>query len=1018
MFLLLTDFHQLKFRCRAKIYCLLASLSILAFSSAKAQILTPKITPEISFSGLVNSQLQEGASFYHIDKWDKDRGLPRSGVSALAQSSAGYLWLGLERGIAKFDGESFVYYSPDSFSGLVDTRIQAILSDSKDRLWIGSSDSGSSVLINGEFSKIKKSSLEGQQSVNAFAETATGAILQASNLGIDSIGDQLQAQTAYLDSTSFGTAYRFAVDPVKSKVYSSNWEKAGLLQDGKLLPVFEAGTNRDIQSNNLFAGSHQNIWALSARAEEYGALHRLLPDGQFTPAQAWPFNIPIYKIGSFLEDTRQNLWISVLDDAVYRVGSDGIYERFDVGRGRVVALMEDQQGSIWAGSDTAGLFQFKLNPFQFYRTTSQAAVKSITTAGESSVLFTQGDQVYQADLNQSRFLGIKASYGVFEDSEKRVWAGNPGAIFLYQRHENGFQFFGRISGPGYTGIQTFFESEDQRVWIGLGPGGLSRFQGGLPKTILGSSSVIVTAMADDKDGEIWVGSAHGQLFRTEAGRLVSPPGISEFTQRKITQLYKDRDDSLWICTLGDGLFHWKGDRLFLHTKDFGLMTDEICSLQGTEKHIWIATTRGIARVPRQELQKLEDGLKETIQYMRFGKSDGLPEEECSSYYASSSAQTKDGRLWFATISGLISIDPESIPVSNTAPPVFIDRVWVDQRAFPMINNMVRVPPGSNRVTFQYTGISLGASHKTRFRYRLRNFDSRWIDAWNQREAHYTDIAPGDYSFEVQSANNNGGWSEEPATLSVIVEPFYWQTLSFKATATAIATILIGGIVWLALRGMYVGRIKEMERAQAVEKERSRLAADLHDRLGAETTQIIFQTGELIQHISQGNYSFVNQSANAIGSFAQDLVWSLDEIVWATNPSRDNSESSIAFITAYAENYLKTTNTSLRLDIPLGLERIQLSAEIRYQLFLAGKEALTNVIKHANAKTVWLRFRQENGFLILTVEDDGQGFVDNGKTELRHGLKNVKKRIESVGGAVVFKNNQNLGASVQLSVPLK
>lgn len=155
MFLFPTDFHQLKFHCRAKIYFLVGLLSILAFSTAKAQILTPKITPEISFSGLVNSQLQEGASFYHIEKWDKDRGLPRSGVSALAQSSAGYLWLGLERGIAKFDGESFVYYSPDSFSGLVDTRIQAILSDSKGRLWIGSSDSGSSVLINGEFSKIK-----------------------------------------------------------------------------------------------------------------------------------------------------------------------------------------------------------------------------------------------------------------------------------------------------------------------------------------------------------------------------------------------------------------------------------------------------------------------------------------------------------------------------------------------------------------------------------------------------------------------------------------------------------------------------------------------------------------------------------------------------------------------------------------------------------------------------------------------------------------------------------------------
>ncbi len=342
----------------------------------------------------------------------------------------------------------------------------------------------------------------------------------------------------------------------------------------------------------------------------------------------------------------------------------------------------------------------------------------------------------------------------------------------------------------------------------------------------------------------------------------------------------------------------------------------------------------------------------------------------------------------------------------------------DEQNLEISQDGVTIPAGSNRITFHYTGITLASPHQARFQFRLEGAETDWIDAWKRRDGQYTRLAPGSYRFEVRAANNNGGWSNQPAGLRVVVEPFYWQTRTFKVVAASIATILIGVIAWLMTRGIYVGRIKAMERAQAIERERSRIAADLHDRLGAQTTQIIFQAGALTQQMDGGNYQAADQSADLIGDTAQDLALSVDEIVWATNPSRDNSESSIAFITSYAESYFRKTNTRLRIDVPPGLERTQLSAEVRHQVFLASKEAMTNVIKHAAAKTVWLRFEQTEQRFVITIEDDGKGFIDRKESSLRHGLVGMQNRIEAVGGTVTITGKPNAGVKVSLAVPFQ
>ena len=202
----------------------------------------------------------------------------------------------------------------------------------------------------------------------------------------------------------------------------------------------------------------------------------------------------------------------------------------------------------------------------------------------------------------------------------------------------------------------------------------------------------------------------------------------------------------------------------------------------------------------------------------------------------------------------------------------------------------------------------------------------------------------------------------------------------------------------------------------MEQERSRIAEDLHDRLGAQSTQIMFQSKALTEQAKQQGSSRLNLVSEQIQETAQEMTLSLDEIVWATDPAKDNLESSMAFILSYAESYFKDTATRLRVDVPLGLESRQFSTESRHQIFLAVKEGLANVLKHAKASTVWLRMGLEKEHLRIIIEDDGIGMSLPPSKDSRNGLSNIKRRIESIGGNVQYAANEHGGLVVKITVP--
>ena len=973
-------------------------------------------TSEIAFEGLIDPKPVLGSSDFITKTWGIQEGLPRTGIKAIAQTPDGFLWLGLERGLARFDGTHFKLYSPTSYPNLVKRPISTLFVDGQGKLWIGSDGDNASVMEDSHFKKLDNSTSLSQSEVFQFAEDADGVIWRASSYGIHFYVNDV-AQPIPAAESFEGTSYRVVYDSNSGRIFGCYWESAGKWDNSKFISLKEFRSDRTIVSNNFFRRRDGGIWFLSSDLNDYGALHRLLPSGKVTPAQSWPFKIPHYGISAFLESSDRALWISVSKDAVYRLGKDGVYERFDIGNGTVSSLFEDQDGSIWAGSPASGLYRIRRRLFRSYPAAAPDSAHMLFTDHKGGVIFTQGEQVRHID-HKGTFstFGVEVYYGALLDRQGALWSGISGGLAKWVSNGTNFRADTFDRRQMFFGCQSMFEAESGELWIGGHAGNLARIKNG--ETIeMSIENDSVTAFAEAGNGDLWIGFFSGKTLRNHNAEPKQETALPDFTNNVISSIHVDTDQSLWIATLGDGLFHWDKKRLTQFTKAKGLPSDEIGGVISSNDAIWITTTKGVGRILKSQFSNKQVSRTSTVQCLVFGIEDGLPNLECSTTYFPSVHASENGTLWFATVEGVASIDPTSIPKEAVNPMVYIEEIRIDDKLAPFRTDSIIVPPGPARLSFSFTAITLNEPRQARFQYRLEGHDENWVDARSKREAHYTKPRPGNYRFRVRASDYSGGWSVRPASLAIQIKPFIWQKREFQISTGLLAAVLIALTAWFAARGVYLERIQYLVRARAVERERSRIAEDLHDRLGAHSTQIIFQSKELNEQAKQQGHSKLNVVSEQIQATAQDMTLSLDEIIWATDPAKDNLESSMAFFLSYAESYFKDTQTRLRVDVPLNLEKREIPTEFRHHLFLAFKEALTNVLKHAQASIVWLRIRLEGVQLQMTIEDDGIGMPVPPGGGPRNGLSNIKRRIDSIGGKVEFSKNETGGLTLRIAAPM-
>jgi signal transduction histidine kinase/sugar lactone lactonase YvrE len=739
------------------------------------------------------------------------------------------------------------------------------------------------------------------------------------------------------------------------------------------------------------------------------------------------------------EDRNGGAWIYHYGNGIFHIRPDGRVRQLateeDFPGYKVDCFHEDREGNLWAGVDRGGLVRIREQHFTVLAPGDPAFAKSAVSVAEDSEgalwVGTFGSGLYRVLDDTWRSIplpigsGREFVFSVFPDKNGRVWV-SAGGEDLYVGTNGNF----KPASPPVHGVKALLPASDGRLWIGTKSGlcclsdeGFRQFT---PED--GVKRLDVRALAEDSNGVIWAGAGDGTLYRIESDSITSHSPDDDLTGQPIWSLLADDDGTIWVGTFRGGLMRFRDGKFVRYTEKNGLPDDVICQiLDGGDGCLWIGSQRGIFRVPKWELESFTTRSNKSISCTAYGRFDGLPSVECSGSYQPAAWRASDGRLLFTTLKGVVSVLPEELNPNRLPPPVVIEEVLLDGRAARIETKtqddeevrMLDVPPGQRQLEVRFTALSFVSPDRVRFRYKLDGMDSQWNEAGGRRSVNYNFLKPGRYMFHVTACNNDGVWNDLGTTLAIHVLPQWYQQWWFLPMISAVALVMVSvGVRQVVMRRVR-GELQRVERQRAVELDRARIAKDIHDDLGAGLTHITLLS-EVARRSPLDN---VHGHLNHISDMARELTRAMDETVWAVNPKNDSLEGLMTYVTKFAQEYLNVAGIRCRLDLPAQLPPYTLDAELRHNVYLAIKETLNNVVKHAHASEVWLRLSfQRHGFS-LVLEDDGCGLPTAGKpsdTQIGristgHGLSNLQKRLSASGGRCVITSEPGKGTRVEFIV---
>ena len=912
---------------------------------------------------------------FMVDSWTAENGLPDNEGVSILQSKRGYLWIGTLHGLVRFDGNQFTNFDEMNTPGLKSDRIVFLYEDRQTNLWIGTQSAGLAVVQNGKIRSFEKETANAGK-VTAASE-AQGDVLFYSEFGV----------AQYHDGTM---KYYPGVRSRELYFLEQHWT----------VP------SRDGGEWQLFRGRVQKA-AGDQLEKDFGPL----PWGNAF-------------INAACEDENGNLIVGTTGKGIFWFDADGHYRRISAADGLssdiILSLCLDNEGDLWVGTDSGGIDRVKrkmfnsvpgLHPWDVRSVAQDAAGGLWAAFNATGVSYWSSNGVRDFRLGQ-----ISSASSVLVDAGQNVWAGtSTEGLFLFQSQQFVPAPAAGILGPE---ILALFESREGTLWAGS-QNGLGRWDGQnwkLFTTADGLSANPVSAIAEDPSGNLWIGTQNSGLNLFDGKKFISYGITNGLPGDDISCLYVDRDGTLWVGTSAHGLAHFKNGSWKSFSTSKGLVSNSIGYIIGDDDgYLWIGSNRGLMRIA---LTSFDDS--GPLFCRVYGRADGLPTRECSSGSQPSAIRSSDGKLWFPTIDGLVWTEPSNIKPNLRPPQVLIESAQVDgqeQNTNPLNSawsSTVTIPPGNEQLDIHYTALNFSSPQAVRFRYRLEKHETGWIEAGDSRVAHYSDLPPGHYRFNVSASNEEGNWNGTGASLDVTVLPQFWQTNTFLITAILIVLgAIVGTVRYLSTQKLH-RQVQLMKQREALEYERARIARDLHDQLGANLTQVALlgEMAEADKHLPDE----VETHTRQISQTARETTRSLDEIVWAVNPSNDTLEGLANYVCKYAQEYLALADLPCRVDVPAQLPAAAIPPEVRHNVYLAFKEAVHNVIKHSRATEVSVRLILRPKQFLLQVEDNGRGLNTQAVTN-RNGLRNMKRRMEDIGGDFSISPGAQGGTLVQLTAPL-
>lgn len=973
--------------------------------------------------------------------WQSADGLPDDSVVGVAQTPDGYLWVATAGGLMRFDGLQFQELPLEELDGVPNHVVRAMMCDRRGFLWLGM-DRGPIICISTNsntppevFTNVPdaRASVIAEDAQGTVWITYTeGGLTQISNGRVTVFGPNSgwRVSGAALIATDAG-----------GRLWFARGNRAGIYRDGKFQTLFTLPDNITCIGQRSGGG----VWICTAR-ELFEANLNEAPK----VFVQFPLAVAHSAPQTLLEDHTGAIWIGTAANGLFRVSGTNVEtvpsSYFDVG-----CFAEDREGNIWAGTDGGGLERLRPRiiellgresglPNESVRATCQDTSGAIWVATQNGLIACRKNGGWETLEKRTNSLNGTVSC-VAAALDGGIWIGTQDNGFFYWnagqcRHWN------RSKGLSSDEVRTILQSSSGDVFISTdAPNRLYRLRNGHLKSIrITVPHRSLRALVEDAKGRIWVASADGMLMRVDRDSVLdeTPPSKRLLSIRCLSAT---PDGSIWIGYAKWGIGCLKGTNFFRVTSDQGVYDGYVSQIVPDDNGwLWCAGNRGLFRVSLEQLNDVAEGRSARVRSIAYGPAEAANLQP--NYENGSTAfRSSTGELYFPMKTGLAIVHTENVPHGIPPPPVVVERVAVDDRTVALYDRRLDpnpadlLPPGllqgtrsnlkfspnHHTLDFEFTALSFASPEDVQFEYRLENFEDDWQEGGTQRHVDFPRLQPGRYRFDVRACNSDGIWSPEMASVSFVVTPFYWQTWWFRSAALLAFTLSLIAIVRYVSFRRLRRQLIVLEQQAALQRERTRIAKDIHDDLGANLTQIAF-LGELA-HQDRGEPDKAAERVEKISATARQAIKSLDEIVWAVNPRNDTLAHLVDYAGQFALDYLRLAGIRCRLDFPEQCPPRELSTDLRHNLFLVIKEALHNIVKHARASEVRLQIQFSGDKLDIAIEDNGCGFdpalARNGAAgdPLADGLRNMRQRMLDIGGEFEFQSASGKGTKIHLCLPL-
>ena len=1001
-----------------------------------------------------------------------EHGLSQITVHSILEDNKGFLWFGTEDGLNRYDGYEFVVYRHNSNDPncISDNFVWSIFEDSDSNIWVGTNNGGLNKYdySSNSFKTYLNNSTSGENNIRVIFEDSKNNLWVGTNSAglfkYDRNKDTfVKVLTDYIKNFSiraiaeddektlwFGTDVNglFSYEPINNTIshyttinskLSSNsiWALTADRHSNIWIGTYNGGLNKFDKTTNTFSSfrnndsgnslidnnitsltldNNDNLWIATegglsiylAEKNEFinykhslsdlrslsnsflrvilksksnliwigtvgGGVNKLNLNKKFNQFNHNPTDdnsLSHNMIRAIEGDSRGNIWIGTLGNGINRYDrKNNIFQRFNskssgLSEDVVTSILEDDNKNLWVGTWGGGL-----NKLQFSSTNGNYRIKRI--------------DVHKHDARNTSSISSDIVQDIFEDSKGNLWVGTEDGLDYYNSKLDRFFHYKHDSDINQS-------ISDNRI----------------------QSSCII----EDRLGYLWVGTWNGlnrikineNIDKMPEGNFIKFFKENGLSENRIISIYEDKKitDSLvlWIGTIGGGLNKFVSNsledsdyKITNYTTSDGLPSNVVYGILGdSEGNLWLSTNNGIS--------KFNPIVND---FRNYNIEDGL---QSNQFFWGAAHSADNGEFFFGGINGLNSFNPTQLLENKNIPPVFITKCLiesVDGKNKIILNNIeeisrqnsIELAYNNYNIKFEFAALDLTTPSRNLYKYKLENYDEKWTENSYLNFVNYTSLNDGDYIFNVLGSNNDGLWNREGASFNISIRTPYWKTWWFILSILLVLSSLIVYSV-----------ITQIKNLLAVERLRTKLAADLHDNIGSSLTEISILSEVITSRLNTEDNDVINY-LDKISTKSRRLIDKMSDIVWLVNPQRDSLYDLILRLQDTYADLLSDTEISFRCENLKSLEKVSLNMEHRQHLFLVFKEAINNSVSHSNCSEILLKANVSSRILKMVLEDNGSGFNFDGDYS-GNGLKNMKNRAKKISGKLKINSTVGKGTVVE------